>query len=153
MSLRTKCPHCEREAVLVAEALGKNVRCKGCTKAFIARPVNGAGNANGKPGSDPEMRAAVKAGQPTTAKARIRPHSSDEDDEQPRHDVRVPEPMTTLWIGLGAIGFVTVLASVLTFVLIANRHPHAQAFAHVPPPPPAPPPPVVKQRPPSKRRP
>ena len=61
MSLRTICPHCDREAVLVAEALGKSVRCKGCSKTFTAR-------AAAKVGSDPEMRAVVKAGAATATK-------------------------------------------------------------------------------------
>jgi hypothetical protein len=134
MSLRTKCPHCDREAVLVAEALGKSVRCKGCSKPFTARPA-------GKVGSDPEMRAAVKAGAPaagaaTATKARSRPLAdSDEDDDPPTRHGHREESKTTLWIGLSAIGAVTALASALVFMLIVNRHPLPQLLAHAPPPP------------------
>jgi hypothetical protein len=136
MSLRTKCTHCDREAVLVDEALGKNVRCKGCGKPFVARPLPLAA-AVGKNGSDPEMRAALKAGQPTAVKTRVRPpsHADDSDDDADdghpqRRVARKPQADMTLWIGLSAIGLVTIVASVLTFVLIANRQ---AAVAHVPP--------------------
>ena len=134
MSLRTKCPHCEREAVLVAEALGKNVRCKGCSKTFTARPP-------ARVGSDPEMRVAVKAGAATATKTRIRPLADrdQDDDDPPTRFGQREESKTTLWIGLAAIGLVTIVASMLEFVLIVNRHPRPQAFAQEPPPPMPPP--------------
>jgi ribosomal protein S27E len=126
MSLRTRCPHCEREAVLVAEALGKNVRCKGCGKPFTARPAK-AGEA--------ETRTAVKAGPATAAKMRNRPLADSDDDDHGSRE----ESKATLWIGLSAIGAATTIASILVFVLIVNRHPQPQpqALAQAPPPPPA----------------
>ena len=145
MSLRTTCPHCAREAVLVAEALGKNVRCKGCSKPFTARPS--------AKGSDPEMRAAVKAGATTATQVRSRPQSSvDHDDDPPSRPGDREESKTTLWIGLSAIGAVTILASILVFVLIVNRHPQPQPFAHAPavPPPPAKQAPAVEPAPAAK---
>ena len=128
MSLRTKCPHCQREAVLVAEALGKNVRCKGCSKPFTAR-------AAAKADSDPHMRAAVKAGAPSGTKLRSRPTTNhDDDDDAPRRHGKGEDPKT-LWIGLSAIGAATTVASAVVFLLIVNRHPQPQALAQAPPPP------------------
>ena len=67
MSLRAKCPHCDREVVLAAEAAGKSVRCKGCSKAFLVKPA-------GKNGSDPEMRARrPRPGTPNGGRDRTRP--------------------------------------------------------------------------------
>jgi hypothetical protein len=145
MSLRTKCPYCQREAVLVAEALGKNVRCKGCGKTFTAQPA-------AKVGSDPEMRAAVKtgstavkAGTATATKARIRPpvHDHEDEDDSRTRTGNGAESKATLWIGLSAIGTITTLMSVLVFVLIVNRHPQPQ-LAHAAAPPPVKPQPVVE---------
>jgi hypothetical protein len=142
MSLRTKCPHCERDAVFVAEALGKNVRCKGCGKPFVVTATAAAIAAGrttkptDKPGLDPETRAAVRAGNPTAVKTHASPlsHADDSDDGRPQQSVaRKPQADMTLWIGLSAIGIVTIVASVLTFVLITGRQP---TIAHVPPAPP-----------------
>ena len=127
MSLRTKCPHCDREAVLVAEALGKSVRCKGCGKTFVARHIGAA-------------HTAVKAGQPMAVETRVRPHSNGDDSEDdfdadgPQRNLRrKPQSDRTLWIGLSAIGLVTVVASAFSFTLIASRQ---AAVEHVPPIPP-----------------
>src|SRR4051812_44309655 len=109
MSLRTTCPHCEREAVFAAEALGKSVRCKGCGKAFAVKST-------GKPASSHE-HAAVRAGQPPRARNQSADNGDDEHDDHPLRREAADSQMS-LWIGLGAIALVTVLASVLVFVLI-----------------------------------
>ena len=112
MSLRTKCPHCEREAVLAAEVLGKSVKCKGCGKPFAVKPASKNGS-----GSDPEhlgggpfgsagIRSAAKSPPGRRPLGRLLAAVADDALDRP-----------------GAIGFVTLLASVLAFVLIVNRHP------------------------------
>ena len=118
MPVKTKCAHCSREAVLSDAAVGKNVRCKGCGAVIAIRP-------RAPVVASAETRTTVK---PVKAQARPRPAERSDDDE----DSQANTPQSsdrTLWVGLGAIGSVTVLASITVFLLIVNRQPHLPAVA------------------------
>jgi hypothetical protein len=132
MSIRTKCPHCDRESIVAEESLSKRIRCKGCGQAFpvkraSTRPPSGEGSAF-RSGSQPKAPAV------SAPRSKSRLVAMDDDGSQPSN--------ATLWIGLGGIAAATLLASIVAFVLIVNRNPPV-ARAPMPAPAETPVPPIA----------
>ena len=143
MSLRTKCPHCDREATLADDSLGKQFRCKGCGEAFPVRRLPTKPPTEERPAARSAQASAISA-TPTATRNKMRSAVKEENAARPRRQGNAEWPANnSLWLGLGGIAAATILASIAVFALIVNRHPQN---ARVPIP--APPPPEVQAVPP-----